>query len=51
MIFYVLPENGKHPQMIFGYIKVEEKIPRIDSYHRSKFILKRMGKKIQFYFI
>jgi hypothetical protein len=44
-IFFVLPKNGKHPQMIFGYMKVEEKISHIDAYHHPQLVLKRMGNK------
>jgi hypothetical protein len=44
-IFFVLPKNGKHSQMIFSYIRAEEKISHIDAYHRSQLVSKRMGNK------
>jgi len=44
-VFFVLPKNGKHPQMVFGYMKVEDKISHIDAYHRSQLLSKRMGSK------
>jgi hypothetical protein len=44
-VFFVLPKTGKHPQMIFGYMKVEDKISHFDAYHRPQLLSKRMGNK------
>jgi hypothetical protein len=44
-IFFVLPRRGRHPQMIFGYIRVEEKISHLAAYHRADLRQKRMGNK------
>lgn len=44
-IFFVLPRHGRHPQMIFGYMRVEEKITHLAAYHRPELASKRMGNK------
>jgi len=44
-IFFVLPKNGRHPQCVFGYLKVEDKISHLDASKRSDLISKRMGNK------
>jgi hypothetical protein len=44
-IFFVLPLRGRHPQMIFAYIKVHEKISHLEAYHRPELQSKRMGNK------
>ncbi len=42
-IFFVLPRHGRHPQMIFAYLKVAEKITHSDAFHRPDLISKRMA--------
>ena len=45
-IFFVLPRHGRHPQMIFGYMKIaEQKITHASAYHRADLRSKRMGNK------
>ena len=44
-IFFVLPIHGRHPQMIFGYLRVSEKITHLDAYRRPDLRSKRMGNK------
>ena len=45
-VFFVLPRHGRHPQMIFGYMKIAEpKITHHAAYHRSDLRSKRMGRK------
>lgn len=45
-IFYVLPKNGRHPQMVFAWLQVAEKISHLAAYHRPDIPSKRMGNKI-----
>jgi hypothetical protein len=42
-IFFVLPLHGRHPQMIFGHLRVAEKITHLDAYHRPDLRSKRMA--------
>src|SRR5207302_3597272 len=43
-IFFVLPRHGRHPQMIFGYLRIAEpKITHAAAYHRGDLKSKRMG--------
>jgi len=44
-IFYVLPKHGCHPQMIFAWLQVAEKITHLSAYHRPDLVSKRMGNK------
>lgn len=45
-IFFVLPKAAKHPQCIFGYLKVQEKITHATAFARNNLKAKRMGNKI-----
>jgi hypothetical protein len=45
-VFFVLPKNGRHPQMIFGYLKVKEKITHQTAYHRPFLRTKRMSNRM-----
>jgi hypothetical protein len=45
-IFFVLPLHGRHPQMVFGWLRVAEKITHLEAYHRPDLLTKRMGNKI-----
>lgn len=45
-VFFVLPCRGRHPQMIFAYLKVAEKITHVDAFARSDLLSKRMGNKM-----
>ena len=45
-IFFVLPRRGRHPQMIFGFLKVAEKISHIEAFPRPALRSKRMGNKM-----
>lgn len=42
-VFFVLPNNSELPQMIYAYMRIEEKITHLDAYPR--FPQKRMGNK------
>ena len=45
-IFFVLPRRGRHPQMIFAYMRIaEDKITHLAAYHRKDLRSKRMGNK------
>jgi hypothetical protein len=45
-IFFVLPRHCRHPQMIFGYLRIAEpKITHAAAYHRTNLKSKRMGNK------
>jgi hypothetical protein len=44
-VFFVLPKASDLPQMIYGYIRVKEKITHLEAYHRSELRRKRMGNK------
>jgi hypothetical protein len=45
-VFFVLPRRGRHPQMIFGFLKVVEKISHIEAFPRPDLRSKRMGNKM-----
>jgi hypothetical protein len=45
-VFFVLPRRGRHPQMIFGFLKVVEKISHIEAFPRLDLRSKRMGNKM-----
>jgi hypothetical protein len=42
----VLPRRGKHPQMIFAYLKIAEKISHVEAFPRPDLHSKRMGNKM-----
>ena len=44
-VFFVLPRRGRHPQMIFGHLKIAEKISHVDAFRRADLRSKRMGNK------
>jgi hypothetical protein len=44
-IFFVLPKSAKHPQCIFGYLKLEEKVSHCSAFARHSLRSKRMGNK------
>lgn len=43
-VFFVLPRRGRHPQMIFGYLKIAENISHLAALHRRDLRSKRMRK-------
>ncbi len=45
VIFFVLPRRGRHPQMIFGFLKIAEIISHKEAFGRVKLMAKRMGNK------
>ena len=45
-VFFVLPRRGRHPQMIFSYLKIAEKISHLDAFPRLDLRSKRMGNKM-----
>jgi hypothetical protein len=45
-VFFVLPRWGRHPQMIFGFLKIAEKITHIEAFQQHKLRSKRMGNKM-----
>lgn len=44
-VFFVLPRAANHPQCLFGYMKVKEKITHLDAFSRPYLRSKRMGNK------
>ena|ERR1035438_4093402 len=46
VIFFVLPRRGRHPQMIFGFLKVAKKISHLEAFARPELRSKRMGNKM-----
>jgi hypothetical protein len=44
-VFFVLPARARLPQMIYGYMRILEKIDHITAYHRPALFDKRMGNK------
>ena len=42
-VFFVLPKHGRHPQMIFGYLKVKDKIDHLTAFNQVYLFHKRMG--------
>ncbi len=44
-VFFVLGKGAELPQMIFGYMRVAEKISHTEAYHRADLVDKRMGNK------
>ena len=45
-VFFVLPRKGRHPQMIFGFLKVAKKISHSEAFPRPDLRSKRMGNKM-----
>lgn len=45
-VFFVLPKDGRHPQMIFAYLKIAEKISHVDAFALATLRSKRMGKRM-----
>lgn len=45
-VFFVLPRHGRHPQMIFGFLKIEEIISHAEAFRRTDLRGKRMGNKM-----
>lgn len=45
-VFFVLPRHGRHPQMIFAYLKIAEKITHVEAFGRPTLLSKRMGNKV-----
>ena len=46
VIFFVLPSRGRHPQMIFGFLKIAEIISHKEAFARVELECKRMGSKM-----
>src|SRR5688500_3981471 len=44
-VFFVLPRKARHPQMVFGYLRVAEKITHREAFDRAALATKRMGNK------
>jgi hypothetical protein len=45
-IFFCLPRRGRHPQTIFGFMQIEEKISHTDAFVRPQLRSNRMSNKI-----
>jgi hypothetical protein len=45
-VFFVLPIRRRHPQMIFAYLKIAEKITHLEAFPRADLRRKRMGNKM-----
>ena len=46
VVFFVLPIKARHPQMIFGYITVKDKITHVRAFANDGLISKRMSNNI-----
>ena len=44
-IFFVLPRNARHPQSIFAYLCIDQKISHYEAFKRRNLRSKRMGNK------
>ncbi len=44
-VFFVLPLHGRHPQMIFAYMRIERIVTHFEAYGEPTLIRKRMGNK------
>lgn len=42
-VFFVLPKAAELPQMVYGYLRVRERITHVEAYHRPGLASKRMG--------
>ena len=45
-VFFVLPRRGRHPQMIFGVMKIAEKLSHAEAFLRKDLSTKRMANKM-----
>jgi hypothetical protein len=45
-VFFVLPKKGRHPQMIFGYLRIETIMSHTDAFRLHSLRSKRMGRKM-----
>jgi hypothetical protein len=45
VVYFVLPKNGRHPQMIFAYLTIKEIITHVEAFSRPELLSKRMGNK------
>jgi hypothetical protein len=45
VVFFVLPLASRHPQMVFGYLTVDEIITHAQAFSRQELRSKRMGNK------
>lgn len=45
-VFFVLPRRGRHPQMIFGFLKIVEILSHVEAFRRVDLRSKRMGSKM-----
>ena len=45
-MFFVLPKNGRHPQMIFGYLTIEKIVTHHQAFHTPTLRSKQMGNKM-----
>src|SRR5271166_2960005 len=46
VVFFVLPRRGKHPQMIFGYLRIGKIVSHVDAFQRLDLRSKRMNNKV-----
>ena len=46
VVFFVLPKNGRHPQMIFGYMTIEKIVTYHQAFHTLNLHSKRMGNQM-----
>lgn len=46
VVFFVLPKNGRHPQMIFGYLTIEKIVTHHQAFFARRLRSKRMGNKM-----
>jgi hypothetical protein len=46
LVFFVLPRHGRHPQMIFAYLKVAQVLSHEEAYREPRLRSKRMGNKM-----
>jgi hypothetical protein len=44
-IFFVLPKRARHPQMVFGYMRVADKISHDQAFRHRDLVTKRMAQK------
>ena len=46
IVFFVLPRHGRHPQMIFGFLKITAILSHIEAFRRPDLHSKRMSDKM-----
>ena len=46
VVFFVLPSKARHPQMIFGYLTVEDDITHVQAFAKEELISKQMRNNI-----